>query len=599
MTLDILLTLLVLLVTIVLFITEAFRIDIISIIIMISLGWLGIIEPGEIFSGFASNAVISVIAVMILGYGLDRSGIMKKLVRPIIKLAGTSEKRLIAVISASAGITSAFMQNIGATALFLPAVTRISKKINISLSRLLMPIGFAAILGGTLTMVASGPLIILNDLLRQGNQEPFSLLSVTPLGFILLFSGIIYFVIFGNKILPSKDDKEKDTQNIQKKLIETWELPTAVYHCRITEESGLVGENYETSRLWPDFNLNLLVLKEEDDILYAPWRYTRFAAGQQLILLGEEKNISEFAAAYGLKYEKEVEKFQESKWLEDSAFAEMIIPPRSEVNGKTLREIELRKNLNINPITLLRGEQVISDDFSDIKLKSGDTMIVYGLIENLQLLDKNEDFILVTHLIDTEKNYLSKSIFAILAFMTALILVLLGFKLSLSLFTGALIMIFMGVIPPDEIYKAVDWKTVFLLAGLIPLGIAMDNTGTASYIANQIMLLMQGSHSILILFAIAVLTTLFTLFMSNVAATVVLVPLVMIIGERIGINPRGLALLVAVCASNSFVLPTHQVNALLMTPGGYHNKDYLKAGGFLTIIFIIFVVGFVYLFYVK
>src|SRR5690554_968250 len=160
-------------------------------------------------------------------------------------------------------------------------------------------------------------------------------------------------------------------------------------------------------------------------------------------------------------------------------------------------------------------------------------------------------------------------------------------------------MIFMGVIPPDEIYKAVDWKTVFLLAGLIPLGIAMDNTGTASYIANQIMLLMQGSHSILILFAIAVLTTLFTLFMSNVAATVVLVPLVMIIGERIGINPRGLALLVAVCASNSFVLPTHQVNALLMTPGGYHNKDYLKAGGFLTIIFIIFVVGFVYLFYVK
>ncbi|MFW6309428.1 MAG: SLC13 family permease, partial [bacterium] len=484
MTLEILLTLMVLLITIVLFITEAFRIDIISITIMISVGWLGFVKPIEIFSGFASNAVISVIAVMILGYGIDRSGIMKKLIGPIINLAGTSEKRLIAVVSVSAGITSAFMQNIGATALFLPAVTRISKKLNISLSKLLMPIGFSAILGGTLTMVASGPLIILNDLLRQGNQEPFNLFSVTPLGFILLFSGILYFIIFGDNLLPSGEEKEENTQNIQEKLIETWELPTTVYYCRIPEESTLIGENYETSRLWPDFNLNLLVLKEEDDILYAPWRYTRFAAGQQLILLGKEENVIEFATTYGLKYEKEVEKFQESKWLENSGFAEVIIPPRSEVNGKTLREIALRKNLNVNPITLLRGEQEINDDFSDIKLKSGDTMIVYGLIENLQVLDKNENFILATHLGDTEKNNLSKSISAILAFMTALVLVLLGFKLSLSLFTGALIMILLGVIPPEEIYKAVDWKTVFLLSGLIPLGIAMDNTGTASYIAN-------------------------------------------------------------------------------------------------------------------
>ena len=314
--------------------------------------------------------------------------------------------------------------------------------------------------------------------------------------------------------------------------------------------------------------------------------------------MGEEEKVKEFAAEYGLEYEKEVEKFQESEWLEDSGFAEVIIPPRSEINGKTLREIALRKNFNVNPITLFRGEQEITGDFSDIKLKSGDTMVVYGLIQNLKILEGDKNFVLATHLRDTEKGDLNKSITAIFALVTALTLVLLGFKLSLSLFTGALIMILLRVIPPEEIYKAVDWKTVFLLSGLIPLGIAMDNTGTASYISNQIMLLMEGSHPLLILLAIAVLATLFTLFMSNIAATVVLVPLVMIIGERIGINPRGLALLVGVCASNSFVLPTHQVNALLMTPGGYHNKDYLKAGGILSIIFIIFAVGYIYLFFI-
>ncbi len=597
MTPEILLTLLVLLVTIILFVTEAFRVDIISITIMISLAWLGLVEPMEIFSGFASNAVISIIAVMILGYGIDRSGVMKKLTKPIINFAGSSEKRLIAVVSASVGITSAFMQNIGATALFLPAIRRISKKINISLSRLLMPIGFSAILGGTLTMVASGPLIILNDLLRQGNEEPFNLFSVTPLGFILLICGILYFVIFGKYILPSRSGDKEESNNTQENLIESWELPTAVHYCDIPETSNLIGESCESSRLWIDFSLNLLALREKDDISYAPWRYTRFAAGQQLMLLGKEKNVKSFAEQYGLNYEKETEKFKESKLLKNSGFAEIIIPPRSEIAGKTLREIALRKNFNSNPVILLRGDKQIKGDFSDIKLESGDAMIVYGLIENLQAFQEDNNFVLVTHL-EEKDGISSKPVFAIISFVVALILVLLGFKLSLSLFTGALIMILSGVIPVNEIYKAVDWKTVFLLSGLIPLGIAMDKTGAANYIANQMMVMLQGSHPILLLFAVAILSTLFTLFMSNVAATVVLVPLVMIMGQQTGINPRALALLVGVCASNSFVLPTHQVNALLMTPGGYHNKDYIKAGGILTIIFMIIAVMFIYLFYV-
>ena len=158
-------------------------------------------------------------------------------------------------------------------------------------------------------------------------------------------------------------------------------------------------------------------------------------------------------------------------------------------------------------------------------------------------------------------------------------------------------MIVLRVVSIDEAYKAVDWRTVFLLAGLIPLGIAMDNTGAAKYIANQMMGFLQGSHAILVLGAVAVLSTVFSLFMSNVAATVLLVPLVMIIGQTAGINARALALLVAVCASNSFILPTHQVNALLMSPGGYHNADYLKAGSLMTLIFIVIAGGFIYLFY--
>ncbi len=596
MSIDIMLTLGVLLITIILFVIEAFRVDVIAIIIMISLSWLGLVNPMEAFSGFSSNAVISIIAVMIMGYGIDRSGIMKKFTIPIINFAGKSEKRLIGTVSAAVGISSAFMQNIGATALFLPAVMRISKKINIPLSRLLMPIGFAAILGGTLTMVASGPLIILNDLLIQGGEKAFNLFSVTPLGLLLLFSGIMYFLLFGKKILPYVESRD-NVQNNKKNLAETLALPTSMYSCQINADSTLCGETRESSKLWDKYHLNLLALTEKNEIVYAPWRFTRFAEGQSLILMGREENIIKFAHDYKLIYEKGLLNSKKYNLLKNSRFAEIIISPFSNIAGKTLREISLRKNYAINPVSLLRGGEETRGDFSDLELQSGDTLIVHGLIDNLKSLNENGDFVLVTSLED-KNNTNNKPIIAISSFLIALILVLSGIKLSLALFTGALLMILTGVVTPDEIYKAVDWRTVFLLSGLIPLGIAMEKTGAAAFLANKLMLMMQGSHVIFLLLAIAILSTVFTLFMSNVAATVVLVPLVMIMGKEIGINPRGLALLVAVTASNSFVLPTHQVNALLMSPGGYHNKDYLKAGGILTFIFIIIVVGFIYLYYI-
>ena len=173
-----------------------------------------------------------------------------------------------------------------------------------------------------------------------------------------------------------------------------------------------------------------------------------------------------------------------------------------------------------------------------------------------------------------------------------------GLPISLALLTGAIAMVLLGVIDIDEAYRAIDWRIVFLLAGLIPLGLAMDQTGTAAYIADIIINVTGQSHSLIILFAIAILATFFSLFMSNVAATVLLVPLVIIIGESTGLDPRGLALLVAVCASNSFILPTHQVNAFLMNPGGYSNSDYMRAGGLMTILFLFVAVGMIYIFFI-
>jgi di/tricarboxylate transporter len=595
MTAEIALVLFVLAATIVLFVTEAFRVDVIAIMIMLTLPWLGLVEPAQAFSGLASNAVVSIIAIMILGYGLERSGIMNRIVRPIMSVAGSSEKRLIGFVSSIVGALSAFLQNIGAAALFLPAMMRIAKNSTIPISRLLMPLGFAAILGGTLSMVGSGPLIILNDLLKQAGQQRFGLFAVTPVGLALVAAGILYFLTLGKYVLPERK-KENRRVSPQQELIETWKLSSTIHRYVIPQASPLIGRTREEIRLWTDYHINLLAIAEKRDILYAPWRHTRFAEGQHLALLGTQDDIARFAADYHLRSAETIDQFQDLRNTEISGFAEVIIPPRAPIAGKTLRGIALRKTYVVEPILLLSGVREERGDFSDQTLQAGDGLIIHGPWENIKALADNRNFVLVTP-VEGGAAGKARPVTALLCFLGAISLAMTGFQLSLGLLSGALAMILLRVVSIDEAYKAVDWRTVFLLAGLIPLGIAMETTGAARYIAGQMMGLLQGSHAVVILAAVALLSTVFSLFMSNVAATVLLVPLVMIMGQSAGINPRALALLVAVCASNSFILPTHQVNALLMSPGGYHNADYLKAGSLMTLIFLVIAVGFMYLFY--
>ncbi|MCP5106986.1 MAG: SLC13 family permease, partial [bacterium] len=223
MTSDILYLLIILLVTVVFFITELFRVDVVAIIAMLSLVWVGLLSPSEAFSGFSSNAVISIIGVMIIGYGVEKSGLMRKVSGPIISLAGRSENKLIVLVSLTVGGISSFLQNIGAAALFLPAVRRIGREAEIPVPRLLMPMGFAAILGGTLTMVGSAPMILLNDLLATAKLEAFNLFGSTPIGLVLLVSGILYFLFIGKRLLPKGKVTEK-CKDRQRKLIDTFNL---------------------------------------------------------------------------------------------------------------------------------------------------------------------------------------------------------------------------------------------------------------------------------------------------------------------------------------------------------------------------------------
>lgn len=596
MTTDILLVFLVLAATVFLFVSEWLRVDVVALLALLALAWLGLVEPREALAGFSSNAVMSIIGVMILGYGVDRTGIMAKVTRSLLRVAGPKESRLVGLVMAAVGAMSAVMQNIGAAALFLPALLRISEQRKLPASRLLMPVGFAAILGGTLTTVASGPLIILGDLLRQGGLAPYGLFDVTPVGALLLGAGILYFVLLGRWVLPARAEGGS-SGDTQQRLRELWQLPDTVHGCVVPQGSPLVGMTIEQARLWNDYSLNLLALRVGSETQEAPWRQTLFTPGQELALLGERANVDVFVARFGLEETERVREWSdEFKQASERGFAEFVVRPRARIVGSTLRELQLRKNHGVEPLMLLTGDGDHSREFSDIPFRAGSALVAFGSWERLRALGQDENFLLTTP-IDAEATQPSKGPIALVLFGAALVLAISGFPLSISLLSGAVAMVLFRIVPIDAAYRAVDWRTVFLLAGLIPLGTAMEKTGAAAYVAKGMTGMLEGSPAIVLLVAIAVLATLFSLFMSNVAATVLLVPLVLVVGKQTNIDGRALALLVAITASNSFILPTHQVNALFAGPGGYRNADFIKAGGVMTLLFLVIVVAAIRLFY--
>ena len=602
----------ILLLTIYLFVFEIVEVDVAAICIMVLLGLISLVGPlfgidqpfvpaQHLFDGFASNAVMSIIAVMIIGKGLDKTGVMNVVAGAILKHGGTTEKRIIPLISSTVAIISSFMQNVGAAALFLPVVSRISARSGLPLSRLLMPMGFCAILGGTVTLVGSSPLILLNDLMMTSNQalppgqkmSAFHLFSVTPIGLALVATGVIYFMLFGRFVLPTtKSESSTVGSNTMSYFQDIYGIDYALFEVEVPANSQLVGlmlDDVEGSS-----HVRIIATQRKDnETRVGPGALARdlgIEAGMILGILASPHDVDLFVAKYGLQKRAGLKEFGEVLALTRSGVAEVVIPPGSKLIGKSARDVWLRKTYGQAMVALHRRGETLreGDDIRNLPLEAGDTLVVHTTWEALARLESNRDFVVVTSEYPHEETRPQKVGYALFFFLVALSLVLFSdLRLSISLLTGALGMVLTGVMNIDEAYEAVSWKTVFLLASLIPLGMAVENTGTAAWIAQQTLAILGDVPIWVLQAALAVLATFFTLVMSNVGATVLLVPLAVNLAIAAGADPAVFALTVAIATSNSFLIPTHQVNALLMGPGGYRVPDFMRAGGVMTILFLV------------
>nr|NJM00905.1 SLC13 family permease [Desulfobacula sp.] len=600
MTPEMMMTMIVLVFVIFLFVFEWVRVDVVGIMMMVLLPILGLVTPKEAFSGLAGNAVCSIIAVIIIGAGLDKTGVMNKVAKPIMALAGNSESKVILLIAGAVGTISSMMQNIGAAALFMPVTQRISKRLGIPTSRVLMPMGFCAIIGGTLTLVGASPTIILNDLMVVGGQklEPFGLFTQTPIGLCLTLSALIYFVVFGRWILPANTGQFN--KGASEMLIKEYQGVNNIVELHVPEK-GVTGV-LDDLNIRPKFLVTVIGISSPSNRTtnHVPHSYESISPNDDVAVVGKRENIEQLAGEYGWEIKDTLDTFADSLANTNAGMAEVVVSPRSELIGKTLNEVDFKELFGLNPLVLFKGNKKYYSGLTNIRLSMGDTLLLQGPWEKFHILKNRPQprALIFASPLEGEILRPQKAVLAVAWFAVALLQVILfDTTLSVALMSGALGMIITGVLTIDEAYGAVDWMTVFLLAGLIPLGIAFEKSGTAAFIAQTVLGFIGTPSPILLLTVIGIMTTFFTLVISNVGATVLLVPLCMNMAIMAGSDPRMAALVVGLSASNSFVLPTHQVNALVMRPGGYRTVDYAKAGGIMTVLFLAVELSMIYFFY--
>lgn len=588
--------------TMVMFLFERIRADVVALVVLVLLGLSGLVEPEELFNGFSGNAVISIIATMILGAGLDRTGALNRLAGWLLRRAKGMEQRLLLLTSAVAGINSSIMQNPSVMALYMPVAARLSSRTGLTLPRLLLPIAAAIVMGGGLTMVGNSPLILLNDLLIAANSnlpsgaatlEPLKMFAPLPIGLALLGASLAYFHFFGDKRLRDEDGKGATPARTQSYFAKAYGIDGDVYELTVSADSPLVGMSLGEAEALRGAPL-LLALKSDGEARLAPPADTRIWVGSVIGAMGSKQQVSDFAQNHFLRMSSRLRTFGDLFNPSRAGISEAVVPATSKFIGKNGRDLQLRKQMGLSLLAINRDKAVLRENVRDVNLRAGDMLVFHSIWTDLHEAAASKDLVVVTDYPKGEQRP-HKFKIAMAIFAVAMLLALSSrLPVSIALMTGVAGMLIAGVIHIDEAYAAINWKTVFLMACLIPLGWAMDSSGAAAWVAGHtVERLPTGTPVWLLEIMIGLLTTAFSLVISHVGATIVTVPIAINMALAAGGNPTAFALIVALSASNNFMTASNPVISMITGPAGYSGKDLWKIGGPLSLIYTAVIVAMV------
>ena len=583
--------------TVLMLVLEWIRADLVALLIVVVIGITRLMPVEQLFDGFAGNAVISLLGVMIMGAGLDRTGVLNKAASFLLRLSGGIESRLEFAINAMVGSLSAIMQSQALASLFLPVASRVSARTGVPLGRLLLPMAFCILAGTNITMISNSPLILLNDLIASANRnlppgaqtiEPFSLFSIAPVGIPLLLLGLGFFVLFTRRLLPIDEESQNVTPGrTETYFAETYGIDGEVFELMVTAESPLVGMSIAEAESLRGSPL-ILAIKNGDETRLAPPADTMIWVGTVLGALGKREQVSDFANLNLLRAQTRLRNFRDMFNPTRAGISEAVIPPNSHFVKQLVSDLRLRKRYGISVLAVNRGEEIFREDVRKVALRAGDTLVLHSLWRDLTLAAETHDFVVVTDY-PKEEGRPSKIWHATAFFALAMGLGLFtDLKLSVAMLTGAVGMLLAGVLKMEEAYNAINWKTIFTLACLIPLGWAMDRTGAAAWIAQEVLSYLGNWPQWALQAVIALLALFFSQVVSNVGATVMMVPMAINIALASNGSPAVYALIVAISTSNSYVIASaNPVLTIVAGPGGYRASDFMRAGLPLTILMLV------------
>jgi di/tricarboxylate transporter len=580
MTPDILLTLVIIVIAIILFATEKLRVDVVALLVLLTLSLTGLVSTEEAFSGFSNTAVITVWAVFIVSGALFKTGVADILGRGILRLAGNREPQLILVIMLTCGVMSAFMNNVGATAMLLPAVVGIARETKVPVSKLLIPLSFSSLLGGKMTLIGTPANILATSILLDRGLESFEFFEFAPIGIIVLTTGIIYMLLIGRHLLPDrKTGEEQEAAS---------ELRKYVSEVRVKNDSPLVGKTLAQSTLGSKFDLTVIAIQRDNEAARQLRRDRRFKASDLVLVSGSVDNLMRAVKDMGLEIESERALGTSLEESDQVHIIEATLSPNSHIVGLSLRESRFRDQYGFTALAIWRHGELITERLADVKLRFGDALLLQGPKNRQATLQDAVDF-LVLEPVPTEIRREEKAPIAVAVMIGVLALVIFGsFHISTAMVIGAVLMVLTGSLTMDEAYASIDWRTVFLVAGMLPLGIAMQSTGAAAFLADTMLSAVGGYGPIAVLGGIYVLAALITQPMSNAAAMVLVVPIALDTAAGLGASHLPFAMATIIGAATSFLSPVgHKANVLVFGPGGYRFIDYTRVGIWLTLVLLI------------
>ena len=582
---------------IILFITEWIRVDVVALAMVVLLMLTGVLTTNEALSGFSNPAVLTIAALFIVGGAVMQTGLAGAIGRRILRIAGANPNRLVVVIMLAVALLSGFMSDTGTVAVLLPAIISLASTAKISPSKLLIPLAFGALLGGANTLIGTTPNIIVSDLLRENGFSPFGFFSFTPLGMVLLTAGVMYMLLVGRRVLPDR----KPLISLQRiatprELAELYRLPEDLFQMRVRRGSELVDKTVAEVDLGKRFNITIVDIQRPQSRRTSGFiqlagqkapdvsgpRDRKIQIDDLLIAKGEADEIAHAAAVLNLGVQPSSPKDHDALVTQEVGIAEVLLPPRSSMIGKTVTEIRFGSAFQLTVLGLHRSLSRDSLPIGTTPLHMGDILLVQGPWEKiLALRSKRRDFVVMgqpEEMVGAPTRAKAPIALLILLGMLALMV---GevFPVATASMFAALLMIVAGCLTIDDAYEAIDWKSIVLIAGMLPMSIALEKAGLVNLAAAQLTLTLGSLGPTVVLAILFFTTTLFTQVLSNTATTVLLAPIALAAANNLAVQPYAFLMAVAVAASMAFASPVASpTNTLVMGAGSYRFGDYMKVG---------------------